>query len=69
MKLASTEQLIVREAEEARTRAMQGIEHGTDPIIVAQDLRAAGELYAEAGDALALRVRQAARPTGKKVPA
>ena len=63
MRLSNMEQMVVREAEEARTRALRGLEHGADPILLAQDFGAAGELYAEAGKLIATRAREAQRKT------
>jgi hypothetical protein len=61
VKLTSTEQMVVREAEEARGRALRGLEHGDEPIMLAQDLAAAGELYMEAATLIATRARAAAK--------
>ncbi len=65
MRLSNTEQLVVREAEEARERALRGLEHGSDPIMLAQDFGAAGELYAEAGTLIAARAREEQKRAAK----
>ena len=57
MKLVDLEQLVVKEAEEARTRAMSYLEHGSSGILLAQDLAQAGELYQEAAKLIATRIR------------
>lgn len=57
MKLEQMEQLAVKEAEETRALALRELEHGDDPIVLAQLLGSMGELYLEAGKAIALRVR------------
>ena len=57
MKLSDIEQLVVKEAEEARTRALAYLEHGESGILLAQDFGAAGELYSEAAKMIATRVR------------
>lgn len=57
MKLEQMEQLAVKEAEETRGLALRELEHGDDPIVLAQLLGSMGELYSEAGKAIALRVR------------
>ena len=59
MKLEQMEQMAVMEAEESRTLALRELEHGEDPILLAQLLGSMGELYSEAGKAIALRVRLA----------
>ena len=59
MRLTKMEQMVVREAEEARARAMRSLEHGSDPIVLAQDFGACGELYQELGSMVATRVRAA----------
>lgn len=62
------EQTVVREAEEARARAMRGLEHGSSAILVAQDFGAAGELFSEAGKLLATRVREEERKAKRAAP-
>lgn len=57
MTLTQTEQTVVKEAEETRGLALRELEHGDDPIVLAQLLGSMGELYSEAGKAIALRVR------------
>jgi hypothetical protein len=59
-------QLLIQQAEELRTRAFEALEHGGDPIILAQDLRAAGESYCEAADEIARRARAAAKAGGAR---
>jgi hypothetical protein len=57
-------QLLIQQAEELRTRAFDALEHGGDPIILAQDLRSAGESYSEAADEIARRARTVAKRGG-----
>lgn len=61
MRLSRQEQQIVQEAEESRGRAMQAIEHGTDLVITAQLIAAAGELYLEAAALVVVRAKREAR--------
>jgi hypothetical protein len=49
---------LLRDGEECLQRARTGIEAGTDRIIVAQDLRDAGESLIAAADELALHERR-----------
>ena len=69
MKLSEIEQLVVKEAEEARVRALSYLEHGSSGILLAQDLGAAGELYSEAAKMIATRARlEEKRANGKARP-
>lgn len=65
MKLNPVEQLVVQEAEEERTRAMQHLEHGQDGIVLAQMFKSAAESYAHAAELIALRMRVEARAARK----
>lgn len=59
--------LLLREGEEARVRAFEALEHAGDPVILAQDLHAAGEAFIEAADLIARRARAAAQ-AGRTTP-
>ena len=65
MKLAPVEQLVLREAEEERARAMQHLEQGEDGIIFAQMLKSAAESYSHAAELIALRMRVEAKARRK----
>lgn len=58
MILTQIEQTMLQEAEESRSMAMALIDRGlVEPILVAQILRSAGDLYVEFSGELAKRVR------------
>ncbi len=65
MKLAPVEQLVLREAEEERGRAMRHLEHEADGIVLAQMLKSAAESYSHAAELIALRMRVEAKARRK----
>jgi hypothetical protein len=70
VRLTQEEQQIVREAEEAGSRAMRSLEHGTDAVIVAQQLAETGELFLEAASHILVRGKHEAKAikAGKVTP-
>ena len=69
MRLTQIEQTMLQEAEESRQMAMALIDRGlVEPILVAQILRSAGDLYVEFSGELAKRVRAEARKAKEARP-